>query len=85
MRELGLDLDPERFPRQEFMDKEAAAIMDVVKRENAIRPADHVHPNGPGKDKQNPRTYLNDATKMLENYRKVKESKGEDPDIIEWR
>lgn len=59
--------------------------MDAVKRENAIRPADIVHPDGPGKDKQNPRTYLNDATKMLENYRKAKESKGEDPDIIEWR
>ena len=41
MRELGLNLDPESYPRQDLMDKGASAIMDATKRENAIRPADH--------------------------------------------
>ena len=57
----------------------------MSKKQHELTGQDHAHPDGPGKDKKNPRTYLNDAERMLEKYQKAKEAKGEDPTIIEWK
>ena len=53
----------------EFKDSAAARIYDMSKKHHELTGQDHAHPDGPGKDKKNPRTYLNDAERMLEKYK----------------
>ena len=84
LRELGLDLDPEDYIGMQLKDKQASAILDQAQRKAEFEPEDYPHPDGPGKDKENPRTYLNDAARMLEKVKQAKIAKGEDPNYIEW-
>ena len=51
MQDLGLDYDPEAYPKLSLKDKEASAILNKAERKAEFEPEDFPHPDGPGKDK----------------------------------
>ena len=68
VKDLDLELDPEQFPEMRVKDPAVAALMEETLRRDAVNLIDVPHPDGPGKDPENPRTLLTETAKMYEKY-----------------
>ena len=67
-KDLNMGLDPEQFPEMRAKDPELAALMDERLHSGNLDDLDVPHPDGPGNDPENPRTWLSETAKMVEKY-----------------
>ena len=66
--DLNMGLDPEQFPEMRVKDPAVAELMDETLGRGGLDLIDLPHPDGPGKDPENPKTWLSETAKMYEKY-----------------